>query len=739
MILPRYEWSYIEDAVDEDVRLAAKKEGLDDLAAEILASRHLVTPEQLSDFLHPDLMQLTDPYAMHDMQKAVDRIRQAIENGERLLVYGDYDADGMTAASILKEILEEMGAECLVYLPNRFTDGYGPNRSVYEYFINKQGVSLIITVDNGVAGHDAISYAQGIGVDVIVTDHHSIPDTLPEAFAILHPDHPDMPYPFPHLAGCGVAYTLSRALLETTPVELLDLVAIGTIADMVPLTEDNRIMTQIGLSVLSEGMRAGLTSLLEKVGVSWHDITEEMIGFQIAPRLNALGRLDDPNPAVTLLTSFDEEEVEAIAGLIDSTNEERKALVESIYQEAIAMVDSHKKAHVLAKEGWHPGVLGIVAGRIMEEVHCPVVILNVEDGIAKGSARSPECVNIFQALDSHRSLFMAFGGHAGAAGLTLEVDKLPELSRLLEGYIDDNQIDVHQKLPLRLDRKLDLADISLTTVESITHLAPYGMANQKPVFWVKDLTVSQVTVMGQANNHLKIRLAQDGHQIDLLAFGRGKDAVEFEQANNLEVAATLATNEWNGVVTVQLILVDARVTGRQMIDLRKKASTLPEGVPVWHPDLPQSDYFESLAIDELPDDLRLLKDWCEGTMIDHLYIKSRMTKAYYLEGYGTREQYARLYQTIVAYPEIPIRQKITSLARYLKIAPILLIKMIQIFEELGFISIENGLLSVVKDASKKELDGSTIYKDLKETVKAQEIMALGTMADIADFLGIRNR
>ena len=305
MITSKYDWQIATNFSDEDFIKKAKKLGLETSVANLVYQRGIQTEEALRDFLEPSLDQLYDPYELHDMDKAVTRIRQAIENDEQILIYGDYDADGMTSASIVKEALEQLGAECQVYLPNRFTDGYGPNASVYKYFIDNQGISLFITVDNGVAGLEAIELAQSMGVDVIVTDHHSMPEILPDAYAIVHPEHPEADYPFKHLAGCGVAFKLATALLEEVQVELLDLVAIGTIADMVSLTGENRILVKYGLSVLKNTQRIGLQELFKIAGIQSDELNEETVGFQIAPRLNALGRLDDPNPAIELLTGFD--------------------------------------------------------------------------------------------------------------------------------------------------------------------------------------------------------------------------------------------------------------------------------------------------------------------------------------------------------------------------------------------------------------------------------------------------
>ena len=736
VIIPTYNWQFAPQVEDADFTKIAKKAGLGPEAARLLFSRGIKDEDSLSRFLAPSLDDLHDPYLLHDMDKAVNRIRRAIEQGEFILVYGDYDADGMTSASILKETLEQLGAECLVYLPNRFTDGYGPNASVYKYFIEQQGISLIVTVDNGVAGHEAIDLAQSMGVDVIVTDHHSLPEVLPDAHAIVHPEHPESDYPFKHLAGCGVAFKLACALLEEVQVELLDLVAIGTIADMVSLTDENRIMVQYGLEVLRNTQRIGLQELFEIAGISSSDLTEETVGFQLAPRLNALGRLDDPNPAIDLLTGFDDEEVREIALMIQDKNEERKEIVQAIYEEAKSLVDPNKSVQVLAKEGWNPGVLGIVAGRLLEELGQTVIVLNIEDGRAKGSARSIEAVDIFEALDPHRELFIAFGGHAGAAGMTLEVDKLEALSELLEAYITEKGLDVATKNNLRLDENLDLDALTIETVKNFERLAPFGMDHQKPVFYIRDFQVENARTMGAGNAHLKLKISKGSANFEVVAFGKGSLATEFAQVKDLELAVTLSVNQWNGQTTLQLMMVDARVDGVQLFNIRSKSVELPEGVPVldFTSDLPEMFSDPAIVVKNIPEDLSLLKQVLQEQNFSAIYFKNDIAKAYYLTGYGTREQFAKLYKTIYQFPEFDIRYKLKDLAAYLKIEQILLVKMIQIFEELGFVTIENGVMKVNKEAPKRDIAESHIYQQLKQTVKDQEMMALGTVQEIYNFL-----
>ena len=736
LIIPTYNWQFSPQVEDADFTKIAKSVGLSSEVACLLFQRGIKDESSLKKFLEPSLEDLHDPYLLHDMDKAVDRIRQAIEQGELILVYGDYDADGMTSASIVKESLEQLGAECLVYLPNRFTDGYGPNASVYKYFIGQQGVSLIVTVDNGVAGHEAIDLAQSMGVDVIVTDHHSMPEVLPDAYAIVHPEHPEADYPFKQLAGCGVAFKLACALLEEVQVELLDLVTIGTIADMVSLTDENRIMVQYGLEVLRNTQRIGLQELFEIAGIASNDITEETVGFQLAPRLNALGRLDDPNPAIDLLTGFDDEVVHEIALMIQEKNEERKEIVQAIYEEAKSLVDPNKSVQVLAKEGWNPGVLGIVAGRLLEELGQTVIVLNLEDGRAKGSARSIEAVDIFEALDPHRALFVAFGGHAGAAGMTLEAAQLDALSEILETYVKDKGIDAKGKSTLYLDEELDLENLSLDTVKSFERLAPFGMDNQKPVFYIRDFQVENARSMGAADSHLKLKISKGTASFEVVAFGLGLKATEFSQAKHLELAVTLSVNQWNGQTTLQLMMVDARVDGVQLFNIRGKNAVLPDGVPVldFTGELPDISSSPAVVVKNIPEDIRILKDIFQQHDFSAVYFKNDIEKLYYLTGYGTREQFAKLYKTIYQFPEFDIRYKLKDLSAYLKIEQILLVKMIQIFEELGFVAIENGVMRVNKDAAKRDIAESQIYQNLKQTVKDQEMLALGTVQEIYDFL-----
>ncbi|MFK4908185.1 single-stranded-DNA-specific exonuclease RecJ [Lactococcus petauri] len=732
MIKSKYIWKLTESDLPDEFLKLSKKYKLDTLAAQILWQRGIRAEEEIQAYLNPDLQQLHDPFLLHDMEKAVQRILTAIENGQNILIYGDYDADGMTASSVMKSALDELGAEVQVYLPNRFTDGYGPNLDVYKYFIQNEDIDLIITVDNGVAGHEAIAYAQSQNVDVIVTDHHSMPEVLPEAFAIVHPEHPESNYPFKYLAGVGVAFKVATALLDYIPSDMLDLVAIGTIADMVSLTDENRILVSHGLKVLANTERAGLMELMRLSGTDFEKVNEETIGFQIAPRLNALGRLDDPNPAIELLTGWDEEVAAEIAQMIDEKNSERKVIVENIFNQALTMI-TDEPIQILHHKDWHKGVLGIVAGRLLEQFHKPIIMLAEEEGVLRGSARSIENFNIFEALNEHRELFMAFGGHKQAAGMTFALENVEAIKQVMLDFIQENDIDMSEKSSLEVQGSLQFDEISLETIRSLEKLSPYGMDNPKPHFLLTDYQVEQARSMGKDNSHLKLKLVQNGQALDAVYFGHGAESLEFEQSDT-ELVGTLSSNTWNGTTTVQLMVADARVNGVELLDIRSRQVELPKNtIRFVHNEVKNGTIEEMLIIEEAPTDkeaLSALTELIHEQEFELIYFKNTIKKNYYLTGAGTREQFARFYKAIYQYPEFDIRFKLKDLANYLKIPDILLIKMIQIFEELNFVTIDNGMMSVNKAAEKRDISESNIYQELQEIVAFQELFALSPVKEI---------
>lgn len=425
-----FDWQFRESSsIDSTFKAELANQGYSETFAELLWNRDIHTLEAFKQLMKANIDDLHDPFLMHDMDKAVDRIQIAIMEGQPILIYGDYDADGITSTSIMLETLEMIGANVQYVLPNRFIHGYGPNKELFAEKIN-EGVKLIVTVDNGVAGNEAIEFANSQGVDVIVTDHHEMPPVLPDAYCIIHPRHPEGSYPFGELAGAGVAFKLATALLEEVPLEMLDLVTIGTVADLVSMTGENRNLVKLGLQAIKQTQRLGLLELLKVSSVDLQKVDETSIGFSLGPRLNAIGRLGDPNPAVELMTTFDDEVAQNLAEKLNKINEDRKTIVQETTAEAIALVNPGDAVHLIAKEGWNPGVLGIVAGNILKQTGCPTIVLSIdENGVAKGSGRSIDALDLFSMLNTMRSEFTHFGGHAAAVGLTMPSENIDTLRK----------------------------------------------------------------------------------------------------------------------------------------------------------------------------------------------------------------------------------------------------------------------------------------------------------------------
>ncbi|MCY1048226.1 single-stranded-DNA-specific exonuclease RecJ, partial [Mammaliicoccus sciuri] len=503
-----YQWKKSELNQNIDPQII-KKYKISPLLEKTLISKGYTSEEQIESLLSNEVL-FHDPMLLSDMEKATSRIHKAIENDERILVYGDYDADGVTSTTILVKTLESMGATVGWYIPNRFTEGYGPSEAAFRN-AHDEGVSLIITVDNGIQGHHEIDIANELGIDVIVTDHHEFGETKPNAYAIVHPMHPDFNYPFKYLAGVGVSYKLSKALKADIPDAFLGLVAIGTIADLVSLTDENRYMVKQGLRILNEQPLPGIKSLLSVADFT-DEVSEQTVGFIIGPRLNAVGRLDDARLAGELLMSDDDDEAMFLAEEVDQFNTERKAIVENITNEAmeLAEIEMQQNAQflILAKEDWNEGVLGIVASRIVEKYHLPTIVLNVdiEQNHAKGSARSIEQVSMFEFLTNHSDLIRKFGGHHMAAGMTLDIDAIEPLKKALNQ--DMHKITEGKKLlpQLIVDAEIETSDITVDNIFDLERLRPFGTDLLAPLFSISNVPVKSVKGIGQGNKHLKLTL-----------------------------------------------------------------------------------------------------------------------------------------------------------------------------------------------------------------------------------------
>ena len=563
----KYNWIYPN--YDENFIKELESYSISENIAKILNARNITDMTSVKKYFSDEYEEGYDPFLMHDMQKAVDRINEAIENEEKILVYGDYDADGITSTVLLVETLISMGANVSSYIPNRFEEGYGPNKEAFTKIIDS-GITLIITVDNGIAGVEEVDLANELGCDVIVTDHHKIQDTIPNAYAIIHPEHPEGNYPFKKLAGVGVAFKLAHALLEIFPDFLLDLVAIGTIADMVSITDENRIFVKQGLELINEDPRIGLKMLLELSGIDTK-IDEQTVGFYIAPKLNSIGRMDSAKLGLTFLMAEDPVTARALAEQIEQYNIERKQVTEDIVKDVINKIESSdkKQKNVIMVSGeYHEGVLGIVASNIVEKYQKPVFIMNEKDGILKGSARSIFDFNIYVAMNKISDLFVAFGGHTLAAGFSFEESNFEKI----EEFLDNEFEEFKQKNDLKANKNIDivtsLEDISYQFLNSLDALKPYGMDFEKPAVLIENAMVLNKAYFGSDKQYLRLTIADEVGNLDCITF---KDSVTFDKVEKndiIDLLCNIDKNNFNGRTKLQAHIIDINVKEFLFEDLR---------------------------------------------------------------------------------------------------------------------------------------------------------------------------
>ncbi|MBZ5992309.1 single-stranded-DNA-specific exonuclease RecJ [Leuconostoc gelidum] len=569
-------WQILPQPTEKTVRQLTTKLNIDPLTATVVAQKGFITPESAFQYLQPSIDQLHDPMLLHDMDKAFERLTEAAFGGEKIVVYGDYDLDGMTSTAVMVEALEVLGADVTAYIPNRFKDGYGPNIEVYKRLIT-EGAQIIVTVDNGVSGHEAVAYAMSQGVDVIITDHHEMPPSLPEAYAIVHPRHPDGHYPFDDLSGVGVAFKVAQALLtdgqsitdkSELPTEMLDLVALGEIADMVSLTDENRTLVSWGLKQINDNPRPGLVALLKNAGqMANQPIISETVSFKIAPRLNAVGRLGDAQLALDLLLSQDSDEAIELASQVEAINAQRQEFVEEVFGAAkqIALSDKHANDQVLvvAGENWHQGILGIVASRLVELLHKPVIVLSLIDGIYKGSGRTYNNFDLYTLMGQYRALYDTFGGHASALGLAISPENL---SKLREQLAELPTLDVPE-ISVAVNMMLPVSKMAISVYDGLTLLEPFGTGNAQPTFGVQEPTIEKAVTMGSTNQHLKLTLA---NQIEAVGFNHPEWTTIVAHPANISFVATLGLNYFRGKKRLQLLLTDVSMPAVVENDAHKK-------------------------------------------------------------------------------------------------------------------------------------------------------------------------
>ena len=563
----KYNWIYPN--YDENFIKELESYSISKNIAKILNARNITDMTSVKKYFSDEYEEGYDPFLMHDMQKAVDRINEAIENEEKILVYGDYDADGITSTVLLVETLISMGANVSSYIPNRFEEGYGPNKEAFTKIIDS-GITLIITVDNGIAGVEEVDLANELGCDVIVTDHHKIQDTIPNAYAIIHPEHPEGNYPFKKLAGVGVAFKLAHALLEIFPDFLLDLVAIGTIADMVSITDENRIFVKQGLELINEDPRIGLKMLLELSGIDTK-IDEQTVGFYIAPKLNSIGRMDSAKLGLTFLMAEEPVTARALAEQIEQYNIQRKQVTEDIVKDVISKIENSEKKQknvIMVSGEYHEGVLGIVASNIVEKYQKPVFIMNEKEGILKGSARSIFDFNIYVAMNKISDLFLAFGGHTLAAGFSFEKSNFEKIEEFLDNEFEEFKQNNDLKANKNIDIVTSLEDISYQFLNSLDALKPYGMDFEKPTVLIENAMVLNKAYFGSEKQYLRLTIADEVGNLDCITF---KDSVTFDKVEKndiIDLLCNIDKNNFNGRTKLQAHIIDIHIKEFLFEDLR---------------------------------------------------------------------------------------------------------------------------------------------------------------------------
>jgi len=568
MCLPAFEEWAIPPRDRQFEQQMAQVMGIHPLMAAVLRNRGVATEPAIRDFLRPSLDRLYDPSSLPDIEPAVARLVRAVRNHEHVLVHGDYDVDGITACALMTRFLSTVGVQVSYYIPHRIKDQYGMSPQAVSQATEK-GIGLIVAVDCGVTAHEAIEIAHSGGADVIVIDHHEPGPQLPEGALIIDPKRSDSQYPESELAAVGLCFKVASAvceMLEVSQVSLqrafLDLVALGTIADMVPLRGENRLMAASGLKLLPQTRKVGLAALLDICGLD-SQITARDVSYRIAPRLNAVGRLADANEAVELLLTDDEVQARRLALYLDSLNRERQDEQERVYQEARETIDESEElqqapALVLDSESWHIGVVGIVASHLLERYHRPAMVLVHEGDQARGSARSVEGFDIAEALQICSDLLVKHGGHAAAAGLTIQRENLPAFRQRMNDLVTEVLGSGGWRPRLRADAEVDLAEIDESLLEDLQALEPCGQDNPQPRFVSRNVEVTSCRCVGSQERHLKLQVISENGHWDCIGFGLAKAGGWIRTGHQIDLCFTPEFNEYMGTRELQLRLESVR-------------------------------------------------------------------------------------------------------------------------------------------------------------------------------------
>jgi single-stranded-DNA-specific exonuclease len=565
-------WKIKENGFDADVEKLAKELNINSVLSTLLIQRGIRTLDKANAFFNPEMKNLYDPFLMKDMNEAVERIEQAIRNDEKIMVYGDYDVDGTTSVAMVYSFLRKYYDKLYYYIPDRYNEGYGISYKSIEYAeLNR--IKLIIALDCGIKATDKVNYANQRGIDFIICDHHTPGSTLPKAVAVLDPERKDCKYPFKYLSGCGVGFKLLHAysLKNNIPfdelTQYLDLIAVSIASDIVPLIDENRILSYHGLKKLNENPSVGLHAIICVAGLEGKTIGVDDIVFKIGPRINAAGRIESGKKAVELLISENEEEAIVHCQKINSFNQARRNIDKNITEEALKEIESYgsnyKYSTVLYNRNWHKGVVGIVASRLIESFYRPTIILTESNGFATGSARSVIGFDLYMAISECSDLLESFGGHRYAAGLTLKIENIPKLRDRFEKVVKDT-ITPDQLIPqIEIDTELNLKDITPEFFYILKKFEPFGPNNMNPIFFAENVVDNGYgKVVGSGEEHLKLSLIQEEEPYNVfpaIAFNQSRHYEKISRGLGFDIAYTLTENHFRGVTTIQVNIKDIKV------------------------------------------------------------------------------------------------------------------------------------------------------------------------------------
>lgn len=549
---------------EEDINKICEENNLSQLIGSILASKKIISKDEIREFLNPTRDDFHDPFLMPDMEKAVERILIAIQNKEKIIIYGDYDVDGITSVTVLKKFLEEQGLKTGEYIPNRLNEGYGLNKEAVKN-ISEQGYTLIITVDCGISCIEEIEYAKELGMEVIVTDHHEPGEIIPDCLAVVDAKRKDNKYPFNQLAGVGVVFKLIQSIslklnLEAKEyLKYLDIVCVGTISDIVPLIDENRVITKLGLKLVEKTRNIGLKTLLESTG--YKEINSTTISFGIAPRINACGRMGEEKEALELFSTNNIQEAKQISERLNQYNIERQETEKQIFKQAIQEIEEENKdvpCIILGKEGWHHGIIGIVASKVTDIYFKPSILICFEGEEGKGSGRSIPGFDLHDAVMNCNTYVEKFGGHSMAIGINVKKENFEKFKKEFEEYVQNSHIN--DIIPIiKIDKEIDLRKINIQDIRDLKLLEPYGEANKMPLFLIKNMKIQSIRTLSEGK-HIKLKLGIDNYIADAIGFNMGNIAEQYLIGDRVDVVGSLEINDFGDNENIQINLKDIRKT-----------------------------------------------------------------------------------------------------------------------------------------------------------------------------------